>query len=85
MKGQITIVNLLMLFIVLVIYIVGLMPVLNTIIDEAVADMTADPFENSDLIITIMRLIPLLLIVMIIMTGFIYAIPRREGEGSYGV
>ena len=86
MKGQLTMINLMVIFIILVVYIMGLMPVLQDVISEAVANNNAlvpQP-ENIGLINTLLELIPFLILAMIVLTGFMYATPRREGVAAYG-
>jgi len=83
MKGQITFTNLLASVITFLMYFMFALPVLNPIIDDAVAFQTAHPTSFSDAIILFMYAVPFILLLAIIVTVMNYAIPQREGAGRY--
>ena len=80
MKGQITLVNLLAIFVTLLIYMV-LLPVLNPFIEATVTGLEASPNEMTPAIVMVLRLVPFVLLVCIVLTALNWAIPRREGIG----
>jgi hypothetical protein len=79
MKGQVTFVNLLGVFITLIIYFIVVIPVLQPMVDTAVAYYTAHPSSYSDVEIALLYMLPFIILVAIIMTALNYAIPQREG------
>lgn len=81
MRGQITLVNLTVLFVVLLLWLVGFLPVVNGAINTAVAGLLAAPNSNTPYLVTLIQLIPFAVTLGIILTGLNYAIPRREGVG----
>ncbi len=82
MKGQTTIVNLLMLLMTFIAYF-AMLPMLMQIISDTVIQLQANPTTMTSAIIMLLNLIPFLIPCMIIITGFIYAIPNREGVRNY--
>lgn len=81
MRGQITIINLIGLFIALVLYF-ALLPALNAIADQAVADISVTPNQFTSLTITLIYAIPFFILVAIVLTAMNYAIPGRYGVAS---
>lgn len=78
-RGQITIVNLIMLIITLFLYFV-FVPIIQPFIDSTISYMemnTTNPY--TPYVAIFLNMIPFFLLLMIVMTGFNYAIPRREG------
>ena len=80
MKGQVTIINMLMLVMTFIAYF-ALLPVLMQFIADTTVQLQIEPTSMTPAIIMLLNLIPFLIPCMIIITGFIYAIPRREGFG----
>lgn len=80
-KGQISFVNLIMILITCILYFM-LLPLLNDISDMTVTDLEASPNEYTSLEVALIYLLPFLVLLMIVITGFNYAIPRVEG-GRY--
>ena len=79
MKGQVTFVNLLGVFITLIIYFLVVIPVLQPLIDDAVTYYTENPSSYSDVEIALLYMLPFIILVAIVMTALHYAIPQREG------
>ena len=78
MRGQTTLVNLLGLLVVLFMLFVFL-PIIGTMSDTAIAELSVTPNSYTPYYIALIRIIPLALIVSVILTGIYYAVPRREG------
>jgi hypothetical protein len=89
MKGQITMINLVILFVTFVMAMT-LLPVLQNISVGVEACMMATtpslacpeasgPTSMTTATIAIINLIPFAIVLMILLTGFYFAIPRREG------
>ena len=76
MKGQITVVNILALFVALILYL-ALLPTINERIDSAVSDLQTNPNDTTNLVIATLRLIPFFFILAIVLTALNYAIPER--------
>lgn len=78
-RGQITIVNLIMLIITLFLYFV-FVPIIQPFIDDTINYMTYNTTNPYTPYVAIfLNMIPFFLLLMIVMTGFNYAIPRKEG------
>ncbi len=78
LKGQITLVNFLAIFVTFILYMV-LVPVLNPMIDTLVVSLESDPNDITPAIVMLLRIMPFVLLLGIVLTTFNYAIPRREG------
>jgi uncharacterized BrkB/YihY/UPF0761 family membrane protein len=78
MRGQTTLINLLGLLVVLFMLFVFL-PIIGTMSDTAIAELSITPNSYTPYYIALIRIIPLALIVSVILTGIYYAVPRREG------
>lgn len=76
MKGQMTITNILYIFMGLFLYIVALYPVLDTAIQDRIIAMQADPQAWTDATVVLLQLIPVAIPLGIIATIFIYSQPR---------
>lgn len=78
-KGQVTVLNLIMLLITLFLYF-AFIPVLSPMIENT-ADYMVDNTTNefAPLIVVLLHMVPFTMLLMIIITGFNYAIPQREG------
>lgn len=72
MKGQFTIVSLMVVFVTLIVYMIAVYPVLNTFITDFVAESTD---ENVNMVL---QLIPFLILLIIILSEVFYIIPQRE-------
>lgn len=81
MKGQVTMINLMALVITIIVYM-ALLPVINGFIDTTVVELQSNPTQYTNIQVIMLYLMPFLLLLMIILTGFNYAIPRREGFGG---
>jgi len=81
MKGQITVLNLIMVLITLFLYF-AFIPVLSPMIEET-ADYLLDNTTNqfASVIVVLLHMVPFLMLVCIVITAFNYAIPKREGYG----
>ena len=79
-KGQMTFVNLLIILLIMFLYL-AFLPVIIAYINNyavpAVAAFTADQ-PTKDLLIAIIQLFPIVLAIMILVSGLFYAIPRPE-------
>ena len=71
-KAQITIVGILMVFITLVIFL-AIMPAMNDVIDNATIGANATITGESEVIIV--RLIPLMMLISIVVSIFVYVQP----------
>jgi hypothetical protein len=80
MKGQITVLNLIMVLITLFLYF-AFIPVLSPMIEDTANYLTNNSTNQFSLvIIVLLDMVPFLLLVCIVITAFNYAIPRREGQ-----
>lgn len=77
-KGQVSFVNLIMIFITCMLYFM-LLPLLTTISDGTVAELEANPNEYTTLIVALIYLVPFFILLALVITAFNYAIPHREG------
>ncbi len=77
MKGQITLINMIMILVVFIVTIV-LLPVLNDVIEATVTVLEADPNEMTSTIVLILRLIPFMLILVVMLGALRFANPRIE-------
>lgn len=80
MKGQTTIVNLIMILVALFLYF-AFIPVISPMI-ESTADYLEMNTTNefADITIVLLYMIPFILLLVILLTAFHYAVPRREGQ-----
>lgn len=78
MKGQITVVSLIVLFIVIIIF-AALLPMLNNTINASAASLDANPNDGTDLTKSVLFLLPFAIAAAIALTAFNYSIPKREG------
>lgn len=78
MKGQMTFVNIIGVFIGLVVYY-SLLPVLNGFSESTIALLEASPGPYTTLIVSLIYLVPFVILMSIIMTAINYANPNREG------
>lgn len=79
MKGQMTVINLAGLFVAFIMYL-ALMPVLNSFIDTTVTTLqSGTQTDFTSMIITVLHLTPFAILVMLIVTGFYFAMPRQQG------
>jgi hypothetical protein len=83
MRGQVTFINLIAIMVTIFVYFV-MLPVLNSFIDPVVVDLEASPDAYTTAMVAIIRLLPFLILLMIVLSGFNMAIPRREGYGGGG-
>jgi hypothetical protein len=79
MKGQISLVNLIMIFVTIIAYFI-LLPVLSAISDETVTTLQAAPNTYTSLIVTLIYILPFFILLAIVITIFNYAIPTQEGR-----
>ena len=77
-KAQMNPANFIVLFFTFIIAL-AMMPVINNISDSTVAGLQAAPNEGTDLVITVIRMIPFMIIVGTILTALYWAVPSREG------
>lgn len=77
MKGQVTMTNLLALFITVLLY-TQLAPMMNDAILPTVAYFQANPSPISSPMIFLLYCIPFVVLLAIILTAFNYAVPQRE-------
>ena len=77
MKGQMTFVNLIAVFITLIIFFV-MAPVLDTIIETTITALEQNPNEYTPLIAIACRLSIFIILLSIILTALNYAVPHRE-------
>lgn len=82
-KGQVTITNLIGVFITLILYFKLVMPLLSPIIAAGVLDVQASPNDFTDITVALMYAIPFLLLLSIVLTAINYAIPQQE-RSPYG-
>jgi hypothetical protein len=78
MKGQITFVNLIGVFITLIVYY-SLLPILNGFSETTIATLEASPGPYTTLVVSLIYLAPFTILMSIIMTAINYANPNREG------
>jgi hypothetical protein len=79
MKGQLGIINLFELLISFIIFMY-MLPVINPVIAQTVASANAAPTEFTPLLVMLLDLIPFAVLVMLVISGFHYAIPRIQGQ-----
>jgi len=77
-KAQMNPANFIVLFFTFIIAL-AMMPVINNISDSTVIGLQAAPNEGTDLVITVIRMIPFMIIVGCVLTCLYWAIPKREG------
>lgn len=81
MKGQVTLINMLMMIVVFIVAVV-LIPPLSEVIDATVTVLEADPNEMTSTIVLILRLIPFMLILVVMLGALRFASPRAEQPGQ---
>jgi len=82
-KAQVTIINLMVVLMIMITFFVFLPIIIqftNTQAVPAIASSTSDA-PTKDLMLALVQLFPVVVILMIIVSAFNYAIPRREGYG----
>ncbi len=77
-KGQVTIVNLLVL-VVTELFFVLMLPSLQTFLNASIASVEADPNDMTQILVVFMQLVPVVLQLVILLTAFHWATIRREG------
>lgn len=77
MKGQISVINIIVLFIVLLLYMVFL-PTIQDTIDTTVTDLESNPNDATDLSVILLQLVPAFFLLSIILTAVYYAIPKQN-------
>lgn len=80
MKGQISLVNLFVVFLVIIIYIGGLLPVIL----DTIAQFKSDYPSTDAITLLFMDMLPWIILALILLSAVAYAIPQREGGGGYG-
>ena len=78
MKGQLTAVNLVAVFISLIVY-VAILPTLQSSVDTGVAALLLSPNPYTGITVLFLRLFPFFVILGIVLTAISYANPHREG------
>ena len=78
MKGQITPINLLISFMVVVMFMF-LLPVITDISDDVVTELELTPNSMTSTIVLVIRLIPFFILLAIIISVLGVANPKREG------
>lgn len=78
MKGQLTFTNLITVFTTIVLYVVGLYPILNSVLTTAILDLQADPQPWTSTQILLYQLIPIAIPLGLIAVIFMYSTPRQE-------
>jgi len=77
MKGQLTILNILYIFIGLYLYMIALYPILVGAINDIVIAENASPHVWSAPMTTILQIIPIAFPIGMLATIFLYATPRQ--------
>jgi len=82
MKGQITLISLLVFLVVFFLYLVLVPTLVNNFINPTVAALQAGavPGDFTSVLIVLIQLIPLWLLIAIFLSVISYAIPLREGQ-----
>ena len=78
--GQVTLINLLIILVIMIVFFVFLPVIINYTNNyaiPAVATSTSDQ-PTKDLLNALIYLFPVVVVIMIIVSGLSYAIPRRE-------
>lgn len=83
MKGQMSLVNIIGLFLGLVVFLLVAVPILNPMIETTVTNLEATPNEYTPLIVTLLYLILFFFLLGIIITIFRYAVGGQP-PGMYG-
>lgn len=83
MRGQVTLINMLMVIIVFIVTVV-LIPPLSEVIEATVTVLEADPNSMTSTIVLILRLIPFVLILVVILGALRFANPKVEQASSEG-
>ena len=83
MKGQITVNNLVMLFITLLLYLLCFVPVITPIINSTVLYLNTSPNSMTPLITTLLYLVPFFFLLAIVMTAFNWATPSSYNNSKY--
>jgi hypothetical protein len=76
-KGQVTLVNLIALVVTVFVYAV-LAPVLQPQLDTCIAALSVTPNAMTPAIVVLIQLTPFFLLLMIVLTGFNWAMPRQQ-------
>lgn len=78
-KGQVTVVNLIGVFMALLLYFVAVVPILGPLIDDCVADLEASPNEFTAVTVVLLHSTLFFVLLALVLTALNYAIPQREG------
>jgi uncharacterized BrkB/YihY/UPF0761 family membrane protein len=83
-KGQITIINLIGLFITFILYFILVIPIFTPMIADTVTYLnTHSPNSFTPMTITLLYAIPFFFLLALILTAINYAIPQQEYRQSY--
>lgn len=83
MKGQITLINMLMILAAFLTAII-LIPPLQEVIDITVTELEANPNSMTSTIVLLLRAIPFVLILVVMLGALRFANPRVEQVGGAG-
>jgi len=78
MKGQMTVVNVVGFVLALLLYLAFSTPI-NDIVNTTVNGLNAAPNSYTALTVALIQMILFFFLLMIIISGLNYAVPRREG------
>jgi len=76
-KGQVSLVNLIALVVTVFVYAI-LVPVMQPTLDACIASLNATPNDMTPAIVVLIQLTPFFILLMIVLTGFNWAMPRQQ-------
>lgn len=80
MKGQITMTNLVVIFVVLILYM-ALLPAITPMIDQTVAILQENPNDTTPMLVFLLYATPFVILIAIVLTALNWAMPRSPGRG----